>query len=222
MDSWALSSRKVQVFQSDGDGVFTSAITRQVLDSEKVRHEWSAPYDSDTNSFVERARRTIFEGVCTALIRSGAPARFWGEAENHKIYTINILTTLPDPEKENSFCSRRMLLEGNRRLPNLEKLIAFGTAATCYIPKERRLGEKEPAQRRSFKAVILGYADEMPAYRVWDIEAQQIRAVCNNFTINHEGYYPFRDKTSWPQGFISDPENFSPTISGVLIFFFFF
>ena len=142
LDSWALTSRKVQIFQSDGDGVFTSPITRQVLDSEKVRHEWSAPYDSDTNSFVERARRTIFEGVCTALIRSGAPARFWGEAENHKIYTINILPTLPDPEKENSFCSRRMLLEGNRRPPDLEKLMAFGTASTCYIPKERRWGEK--------------------------------------------------------------------------------
>ena len=103
LDSWALSSRKVQIFQSDGEGVFTSAITREILDSEKVRHEWSAPYDSDTNSFIERARRTIFEGVCTALIRSGAPARFWGEAENHKIYTINILPTLPDPEKENLF-----------------------------------------------------------------------------------------------------------------------
>ena len=104
LDSWALSGRKVQIFQTDGDGVFTSTRTREILDSEKVRHEWSAPYDSNTNAFIERARRTIFEGVSTALIRSGAPARFWGEAECHKVYTINILPTLDDPEKENSYC----------------------------------------------------------------------------------------------------------------------
>lgn len=65
IDSWGLSGRKVQIFQSDGDGVFVSSETREILENEKVRHEWSAPYDSDTNAFIERARRTIFEGVCT-------------------------------------------------------------------------------------------------------------------------------------------------------------
>jgi hypothetical protein len=216
IDSWALSSRKIQFFQTDGDGVFASAETRDMLESEKVRHEWSAPYDSNTNPFIERARRTIFEGVCTALIRSGAPARFWGEAECHKIYTMNILPTLHDPDEENSFCSRRMLLEGNRRPPDFEKLMAFGTAGTCYVPKERRQGGKEPAQRRSFHAVILGYAENMPAYRVWDLEAQCIKNVSYNFTICHEGYYPFRDKSLWPTDFSTDPEFFSPTVSGVM------
>ena len=216
LDSWALSGRKVQIFQSDGEGVFMSGDLREILEAEKVRHEWGAPYDSDTNPFIERARRTIFEGVSTALIRSGAPARFWGEAECHKIYTLNILPTQPDPDKEGSFCSRRMLLEGNRRPPDFEKLMAFGTAATCYIPKDLRKGGKEPAQRRSFHGVILGYAENMPAYRVWDLEAQKIKSVSYNFTITHEGYYPFRDKTTWPPDFSDDPENFSPTMSGVL------
>jgi hypothetical protein len=64
------------------------------------------PYDSNTNPFVERARRTIFEGVCTALIRSGAPASFWGEAENHKIFTINVLPTVPDEKNPGKFVSR--------------------------------------------------------------------------------------------------------------------
>ena len=140
--------------------------TRELLETEKVRHEWSAPYDSDTNAFIERARRTIFEGVCTALLRAGAPARFWGEAECHKIYTLNLLPTIPDPEKEGSYCSRKNLLEGSRRPPDLERLMAFGTAVTCYVPKERRKGGKEPAQRRSFHGVILGYAGNMPAYRI--------------------------------------------------------
>jgi transposase InsO family protein len=172
IDSWAISGRKVQVFQTDGDGVFASSETRQLLETEKVRHEWSAPYDSDTNAFIERARRTIFEGVCTALLRSGAPARFWGEAECHKIFTLNLLPTLEDPEKEGAYCSRKNLLENSRRPPDLERLMAFGTAATCFVPKERRQGGKEPAQRRSFHGAVIGYAGNMPAYRIWDLEAQ--------------------------------------------------
>ena len=79
LDSAALSGRRVQIFHSDGDGVFSSKETAAILAEEKIRHEYSAPYDSNTNAFVERARRTIFEGVCTALLRSGAPASFWGK-----------------------------------------------------------------------------------------------------------------------------------------------
>ena len=72
------------------------------------------------------------------------------------------------------------------------------------------------AQRRSFRGVLLGYVDGMPAYRVWDIEAKKIRSVSYNFTISHEGYYPFRDKNMWPPECLEDPSNFSPVVDGVL------
>ena len=134
----------------------------------------------------------------------------------HKIYTINILPTVPDPEREGHFCSRKNLLEGSRRPPDLEKLMAFGTAATCYVPKESRKGGKEPAQRRYFRAAILGYEETMPAYRVWDLAAKCIKLVSYNFTICHEGYYPFREKHNWPPDFLEDPDCFSPTLGGVL------
>ena len=211
LDSRAISGRRVQIFQSDGEGVFISKENRLMLEAEKVRHELSAPYDSNTNPFVERARRTIFEGVCTALIRSGAPARFWGEAEKHKVFTINVLPTVEDPDKSGNFISRKNLLENSRRPFNLEKLMAFGTAATCYVPKERRQGGKEPAQRRSFKGAIVGYSD-----RVWDFQTRQVKLVSFNFTICHEGYYPFQDKKNWPSDEFSDPTCFSPVLGGVL------
>ena len=215
-DSWGISGRKPQILQTDGDGVFVSSVTRSMLEAEKVRHEWSAPYDSNTNSFIERARRTVFEGVCTSLLRSGAPARFWGEAENHKIYTINILPTVADPDNPGKFCSRRNLLEGSRRPANLDKLVAFGTAATCYVPKEKRQGGKEPAQRRSMHGVILGYSDTSPTYRVWDLQQRCIKLCAYNFVILHEGYYPFKDKNNWVPEFFDDPASFAPTFGGVL------
>ena len=45
LDSQALSGRPVQIFHSDGDGVFSSQETIDLLAKEKVRHEYSALYD---------------------------------------------------------------------------------------------------------------------------------------------------------------------------------
>ena len=111
----ALSGKPLQIFRSDGEGVFSGGKTAAILLSEKVRHEFSAPHDSDTNPKVERARQTIFEGVSTALLRAGAPASFWGEAEAHKVYTINNLPTQPDPNNPGKFVSRWNLLTGSKR-----------------------------------------------------------------------------------------------------------
>ena len=216
VDAQALSGRPVQIFHSDGDTVFSSKETSDMLLKEKIRHEFSAPYDSNTNPFVERERRTIFEGVCTAMLRAGAPASFWGEAESHKIFTINVLPTVPDPDNPGKFISRQNLLMGLKRPFNLDHLMAFGTTTTCYVPEERRRGGKHPAQRRSFKGALLGYVENMPAYRIWDFESRTIRSVSYNFTICHEGYYAFKEGLPLPDECLSDPENFSPVLNGVL------
>jgi hypothetical protein len=215
-DARAASGRKLQFFQSDGEGVFASKETEEMLMTEKVRHLWGAPYDSNTNPFVERARRTVFEGTCTSLLRSGAPSNFWGEAENHKIFTINVLPAFKDPDTEGLFLSRKNLLEGNKRKFNLEHLMAFGTAATCYVPVKGRKDGKSPSQRRFFRGAIVGYAENTPAYRVWDLAAKTIRTVSYNFTITHEGFYPFKDKTNWTPDFKTLPVSFFPTEDGIL------
>ena len=93
-DARAASGRRAQFFLkvtattvcslSKGDW---SAILRKG----KIRHLKGAPHDSNTNPFIERVRRTIFEGTATSLIRAGAPTSFWGEAEAHKVFTMNVL-----------------------------------------------------------------------------------------------------------------------------------
>ena len=197
-DAQAASGRRLQYFQTDGEGVFAGEQTAGLLEGEKIRHLWGAPHDSNTNPFIERARRTVLEGTTTSLIRSGAPANFWGEAENHKIFTMNVLPHHEDPDEKGVYLSRKNLLEGNKRKFNLDHLMAFGTAVTCYIPIEMRKGGKTPAQRKFFRGVIIGYADNSPAYRLWDIADKKIRVVSYNFTVAHEGFYPFKDKENWP------------------------
>ena len=198
-DARAASGRRVQFFQSDGDGVFTSKETEAILRKGKIRHLKGAPHDSNTNPFIERVRRTIFEGTATSLIRSGAPTSFWGEAEAHKVFTMNVLPTFEDPDNKGTFLSRKNLLENDRRPFNLEHLMAFGTAATCYVPVQMRSGGKTPGQNKYFRGVIVGYQENCPAYRVWDIADKKVRIVSYNFTIAHEGFYPFKDKSNWPE-----------------------
>ena len=125
--------------------------------------------------------------MATALLRSGAPSRLRGEAEAHKIFTINNLLTEEDPDDPGKFLSRTNLLVGQKRPFNLERLMAFGTAATCYVPIEKRREGKGPAQRRSFREVVLGYMENMPAYRTCNIDTEKIVSVSFNFTISHEG-----------------------------------
>jgi len=210
-DSKAASGKSLQYFQSDGEGVFVAERTTEILLAEKIRHLWGAPNDSNTNPFIERARRTVFEGTCTSLIRSGAPSNMWGEAENHKIFTMNVIPSVEDPDKKGTFVSKKNLLEGNRRPYNLKHLMAFGTAATCYIPIPNREGGKTPGQKRFFHGAIMGYADNMPAYRVWDFKSKCVRQVSFNFTVAHEGFYGFKDKTIWTGPDEKLPELFYPT-----------
>ena len=79
----------------------------------------------------------------------------------------------------------------------MDRLLAFGTAVTCYIPAERRVGGKQPGQRKAMHGVMVGYVDGMPAYRVWDLQAKYVRNVSYAFTSAHEGFYPFKDKVNW-------------------------
>ena len=215
-DARAASGKRLQYFQSDGEGVFASGETAELFHQEKIRHVWSAPHDSNTNPFIERARRTVLEGTATSLIRSGAPSNFWGEAENHKIFTMNVVPTFEDPEEKGKFVSRKNRLEGNKRPYNLEHLMAFGTAATCYVPIGQRNGGKQPGQRRSFKGAIIGYETNMDAYRVWDFANKKVRVVSFYYTVCHEGYYPFKDRSNWPPDAELLPSCFAPSIGSAL------
>ena len=58
--------------------------------------------------------------------------------------------------------------------------------------------------------VLLGYEIGSPCYRIWDLEAKKVRIVSYNFTICHEGFYPFREKANWPLNCFEDPSTFSP------------
>src|SRR5690606_36997956 len=95
---------------------------------------------------------------------------------------------------EKKFLSSENILQGLHRPFHLQHLVAFGTQCTCFISAERREERKGPGQTKAYTGVIIGYADGMHAYRVWDLEKKKTREVSFYFCIVSEGYFPFKDR----------------------------
>ena len=183
---------------------------------ERILHERSAPYDHNTNPFIEREQRTVLEGMLTAMYQSGAPASLWGECENHLIFTLNhIPSQKVEIEGRTEYWSCQDVLTGKRRPFRLPLLQAFGTACICYVPEKQRKGGKSPWQQRAFDGIIVGYADSMEAYRVWVIERRFVCVISFSFVIAKEGYFPFRDKKLRARDFPDDPTMFFPTFAAL-------
>jgi hypothetical protein len=167
----------LKFLKTDGDGMFMSKSFEDRM-RHKFIHQMSAPEDHNSNSEIEREIRTVFEGTTTALTQSGAPAAFWGEAQNHFVFTKNVLPLVPVKEGEGyTYKSARNILDPSSNEFNLNFLVAFGTQCTCYIPKEGREGGKQPAQKKSFSGAVVGYVSDMNAYRVYDFEKRKIRKI---------------------------------------------
>lgn len=227
-DCQGASGKQLRNLQTDGDGIFKSETLKVYLQDKRIRHLWSAPYDSDTNPFIERERRTILEGTSTSLFRAGAPSNFWREAEAHKIFTINVLPvldaakyaqdTMQTKMPDNKYISRQNLIEKNPRTFKLQHLMPFGTACICLIPTDIRTGNKTPGQKKSFPGAIVGYAEEgnMQAYRVWDFDMKKIRNMSFSFTVCQEGFYPFRDKNKWLEEWGGASISHYPTLASAL------
>ena len=79
------------------------------------------------------------------------------------------------------FLSPENILTGHNQVFSLKHLVAFGTAATCYIDPSQRKEKKTPGQKKSLDGVIIGYVVDSPAYRIYDIEKRKIREISYNF-----------------------------------------
>ena len=161
-----------------------------------IVHERSAPRDHNQSAFIDRECRTLLEGVQTAMIQSGAPVSFWSEAAKHFAFTRNNVPRHKKSVKGREvFVSANNIFENSDRLFNLTHLVAFGTQATCYLPPERREGGKGPGQGKTFNGVIIGYVEDMSAYRVFDLGKRKVREVSFNFCVISEGFYPFKNES---------------------------
>ena len=88
-ESKTLSGRSCKFVRTDGDGVFASSTFREIQEKFGFVHQKAAAYDHEQSCHIDRECRTLLEATATALVQSGAPPSFWGEAAAHYTFTRN-------------------------------------------------------------------------------------------------------------------------------------
>ena len=71
---------------------------------------------------------------------------------------------------------------------------------------------KEAIGPKGKLGVLVGIEDNMPAYRVLDLERGAIKKIPFSQLITHEGHYPFKSYAHWTEAERELPESFIPTL----------
>ena len=139
-----------------------------ICDKKGIKHEFSAPYNPQQNGVVERKNRTLITLARAMLDEYGTPEKFWAEAINTACYTSNRIYLHKLLDK-----TPYELLVG--RKPNVSYFRVFG--CKVYIFKKReRLGK---FQRRTDEGILVGYAGNAKAYRVYNSSTGIVEVSCN-------------------------------------------
>jgi hypothetical protein len=178
---YAAPAGGVKKFRSDNGTEYTNRAFEEFLDTYGTHIQRTCAYTPQQNPVAERANRTIHESANALLIHSGMPTRFWGEAVFTAVHIRNHC-----PSAATGDTSPIELLTGVK--PDISHLRAFGCEVYSYVPRYKR-----KFQPKATRCVLLGYAEGVKGYRLWDIDAQKI-IISRNCRFN-ETCFPFKDKS---------------------------
>ncbi|CAH9138265.1 unnamed protein product [Cuscuta epithymum] len=177
--------KRVKRIRSDNGMEFQTNILSEFYGRRGIILETSCTDTPQQNGVVERKHRHILEVARAFRFQSGLPIDFWGECILTAVYIIN---RLPSPVILNK--SPYEILFGKE--PYYEHLRVFGCLVYAHDNKRKdKFGE------RGSPCVFLGYPNGQKAYRVFDLQRQNIYSsrdvtfIENEFPfkmINHEGH----------------------------------
>ena len=146
----------VQMLRTDRGGEFANKSFDQYLAAHSIRREYTAPYTPEQNFVVERENRTVMEGVRSCLHQARINIRFWAEAVQYLVYTLNRTGTriLSDYTPFEAYFGVP---------PSVSHLRPFGCPTYVHIPAPSRRKLDPKAQQ----GIFVGYSDESKAFRIW-------------------------------------------------------
>ena len=148
------TGRTISTLRIDRGGEFCSAAFSKYLSENNIRRELTTSYTPEQNDVVERANRTIMEGVRNSLYYSQLPMSFWAEAVLYIVYTLN--RTCSRVHGDNTPFE---LYTGLK--PSLSHLRPFGCPIFIHIPAHLRKKLDVKCQR----GIFVGYSEESKAYK---------------------------------------------------------
>jgi hypothetical protein len=159
------SGCNIKTIRTDNGGEFCNQKMDDYLRRVGIRHELTTVYTPQQNGGAERLNRTLVEKVRCLLRDSGLPEDFWGEAMLTANFLRNYVPT--------SICGDTVPIElWTGRKPSIRFLRVFGCRVYMRIPKPQWNGKFGP---RAIKGILMGYAENHKAYRIWLEEEQAIR-----------------------------------------------
>ena len=161
---------KVKVIRTDNGTEFTCRDFRDLMSTNKIKHEFSAPYSPHQNGTVERGWRTLFDMARCLLIEAKLGKDMWPFAVRYAAFTRNRCFN-PRLNK-----TPYEAMTGKR--PNVSKLHEFGIICYAYVQNTKKLDNKGE------KGIFVGYDHESPAYLVYCENSQIKKVRCVKFIEN--------------------------------------
>jgi len=152
-----LFSTKIQKFQSDNGGEYTSTLFKQFLAQHGILHRLTCPHTSQQNGIAERKHRHVVEMGLTLLAQSGLSPKYWVDAFLTATFLIN---RLPSPVLQYESPFSKLF----HHSPDYTSLRAFG--CLCY-PFLRPYANHK-LSFRSKPCIFLGYGSNQKGYRCLD------------------------------------------------------
>jgi transposase InsO family protein len=138
------------------NGELTSNVMRDFCATKGILHLLTAPYTSAHNGRAERLHRTLMDKARAMRIACKAPPNIWDEF----VATAAHLTNLTGSSANQGKTPYQLW---HNRKPSLSHLREIGCRAFALIP-----GNNPKLLHRSVPCVLIGYAPNSKAYRLWD------------------------------------------------------
>jgi hypothetical protein len=143
-------------FRSDNGREYSDHRVQDYFKRKGIRQEFTVSYTPEQNAVAERDNRTIMEMVRCMIFHRQMDKRFWGEAVNAAVYTLNRISsrTIHDTTPYEKWFGHT---------PDVKHLRTFGSIAYAHVPKELR----KKLDSKTRECLFLGYSETSKAYRLW-------------------------------------------------------
>jgi hypothetical protein len=152
--------------RSDNGTEFVNKEVTRICTLNGIMHQRTVPYSPQQNGVAERMNRTIMEKARSMLHYKSVPTEWWAEAVSTAVYLINRSTNTQHTTAKPYELDFKVK-------PTLEHLRVFGSHGYVHTDKAKRT-KLEP---KSFRCILLGYAENVKGYRVFDLDASKVKVV---------------------------------------------